>query len=139
MLLAAVAPLIGMGIGIALLWQYGFMGWMYLSMLIAGCVLSELGITVAYHRLLSHRSYEAVAPVRFFFVALGAMAVEGGPIHWAAVHRRHHQYSDQHGDPHSPHLHDGGWSGWFAGLWHSHIGWLFTQLVGEPERRALRS
>lgn len=135
MLVAAVAPLVGVGVGIALAWYAGWMGWLYLGMLLAGCALTLLGITVSYHRLLSHRAFDCVAPVRFLFTALGAMAVEGSPIRWCAVHRRHHQYSDAEGDPHSPHLHDGGVWNTIRGFCYAHMGWLFTEFWSHADTR----
>jgi stearoyl-CoA desaturase (Delta-9 desaturase) len=80
-----------------------------------------LGISVGYHRLHTHRSYKVPILLEYFFAACGALTLEGGPITWVAVHRLHHQKSDQAGDPHSPH--DGGW-------W-AHILWL---VYSEPNR-----
>jgi stearoyl-CoA desaturase (delta-9 desaturase) len=73
-----------------------------------------LGISMGYHRLHTHRSYEVPLGLEYFFAVCGALTLEGGPIFWVATHRIHHQKSDQPGDPHSPR--DGGW-------W-AHMGWL---------------
>ena len=84
------------------------------------------GVTVGFHRLLTHRAFEAPAGVRGTLAALGSMSVQGAVIHWVADHRRHHTFTDEEGDPHSPHLHGAdGWRGALQGLWHSHTGWLF--------------
>lgn len=89
-------------------------------------VATGLGVTVGFHRHLTHRSFKARAPVRFVLAALGSAAVEGPVISWVADHRKHHRYSDQEGDPHSPHVgHGGGLRGSLAGLGHAHLGWLF--------------
>jgi stearoyl-CoA desaturase (delta-9 desaturase) len=58
---------------------------------------------------------------------LGSMAAEGSILRWCAAHRRHHQFSDHDGDPHSPHLHghDHGIRGIISGFWHAHMGWIF--------------
>jgi stearoyl-CoA desaturase (delta-9 desaturase) len=85
-----------------------------------------LGITVGYHRLFSHRSFDAPRPVAAVLAVLGSMAVEGPLLKWVATHRRHHQHSDRDEDPHSPHLHGGGLRGLFKGLWHAHVGWIFS-------------
>ena len=77
-----------------------------------------LGISMGYHRLHTHRSYQVPLAVEYFFAVCGTLSLEGGPIFWVATHRMHHQKPDQPGDPHSPR--DGGW-------W-AHMGWL---LVGE--------
>ncbi|MCA9267589.1 MAG: fatty acid desaturase [Planctomycetales bacterium] len=135
MLIAVVAPPVGMAVAIMLLWTVGWMGWLYLGMLLGGCFLTLLGITVSYHRLLSHRAFDCVGPVRFFFTALGAMAIEGSPIRWCGVHRRHHQYSDQEGDPHSPHTHDGGLWNTITGFFYAHMGWLFTEYWSDADTK----
>ena len=79
-----------------------------------------LGISMGYHRLHTHRSYEVPRALEYFFAVCGTLTLEGGPIFWVATHRLHHQKSDQPGDPHSPN--DGGW-------W-AHMGWL---LIGETK------
>jgi stearoyl-CoA desaturase (delta-9 desaturase) len=79
-----------------------------------------LGISMGYHRLHTHRSYEVPLALEYFFAVCGALTLEGGPIFWVSMHRIHHQNSDQTGDPHSPR--DGGW-------W-AHMGWL---LVGSGQ------
>lgn len=89
-------------------------------------VATGLGVTVGFHRHLTHRSFKTSAPVRFVLAALGSAAVEGPVISWVADHRKHHRFSDQDGDPHSPHVgHGGGLRGSLAGLVHAHLGWLF--------------
>ncbi len=80
------------------------------------------GITIGFHRLLAHRAFVAVRPLKLALVGAGSMAFEGGPIGWVADHRRHHVFSDGEGDPHSPH----GARSPLRGLWHAHIGWLFN-------------
>ncbi|HEX3684262.1 MAG TPA: fatty acid desaturase [Bryobacteraceae bacterium] len=73
-----------------------------------------LGISLGYHRLLTHRSYKVPRALEYFFAVCGALTLEGGPISWVATHRIHHQKSDQEGDPHSPR----------DGAWWAHVGWL---------------
>ena len=80
------------------------------------------GITIGFHRLLAHKSFVASPPLKLALIGAGSMAFEGGPIGWVADHRRHHVFSDQEGDPHSPH----GKRSPLHGLWHAHIGWLFN-------------
>ena len=126
-------PLFGCLIAIPLTWRYGFMGWLYLSMLVGGWLLTGMGITIGFHRLLTHRSFETYKWVRTFWMALGALSVEGSPLVWCAVHRRHHEHSDQPGDPHSPHLHGNGWWNALRGLWYAQAGWLFTGYWSSPD------
>jgi stearoyl-CoA desaturase (delta-9 desaturase) len=91
-------------------------------------VISGFGVTIGYHRLLTHRSFDAPAPVRAALAIAGSTAVQGAPIHWVADHRKHHAFADVDGDPHSPHTHGGeGWRAVLGGLWHAHTGWLFTR------------
>jgi stearoyl-CoA desaturase (delta-9 desaturase) len=75
-----------------------------------------LGISMGYHRLHTHRSYQVPTWMEYFFAVCGALTLEGGPLFWVAVHRLHHQKSDQPGDPHSPR----------DGAWWSHVGWILS-------------
>jgi fatty-acid desaturase len=84
-----------------------------------------LGISMGYHRLHTHRSYQVPLALEYLFAVCGALTFEGGPIFWVATHRIHHQKSDMPGDPHSPH--DGGW-------W-AHVGWI---LMGEAKHNNTR-
>ena len=77
-------------------------------------VAGMLGIGMAYHRLLTHRSYKTTRWMEYFLTWCGTLALEGGPIFWVATHRVHHQHSDHEGDPHTPR--DGG-------FW-AHMGWI---------------
>jgi stearoyl-CoA desaturase (delta-9 desaturase) len=89
-------------------------------------VLTGLGVTVGFHRLLTHRSFKAAPLVRGALAILGSAAVEGPAISWVADHRKHHKFSDRLGDPHSPHVDHGvGLTGALRGLLHAHMGWLF--------------
>jgi len=90
--------------------------------------LTAMGITIGFHRLLTHRSFQTFKPVEYLFAILGSMAVQGPVNTWVADHRKHHAHTDQEGDPHSPHVgHDGGVKGVLSGLFHAHVGWTFTE------------
>jgi stearoyl-CoA desaturase (delta-9 desaturase) len=123
-LLAVVLPLLGLGSIAVFLWGWGF-SWTDLGLLLGMYVLTVLGITVGFHRLFVHRSFETCGVVKFVLGVLGSMAVQGSLFKWVGLHRRHHQHSDQPGDPHSPHLHGEGIRGLLRGLWHAHLGWIF--------------
>jgi stearoyl-CoA desaturase (delta-9 desaturase) len=84
------------------------------------------GITVGYHRLFTHRSFVAKRPLKIALGVAGSMAVEGTPVGWVANHRRHHMFSDQPGDPHSPAQYGNGVLAQLRGLAHAHVGWLFS-------------
>jgi stearoyl-CoA desaturase (Delta-9 desaturase) len=90
-------------------------------------LLTAVGVTVGFHRLLTHRSFQTPKPIEYLFGVLGSMAVQGPVISWVADHRKHHAHTDKDGDPHSPHVgHDGDVRGVLTGLWHAHTGWLMS-------------
>ena len=88
--------------------------------------LCLIGVEVGFHRLFSHRSYKANRFLRIALAGLGSMAFQGPVIWWAATHRKHHRYSDESGDPHSPHLHEPGFWPATRQFIHSHIGWIWV-------------
>ena len=91
-------------------------------------VITAGGITVGFHRMLTHRSFRTHKPTEYMFAILGSMAVQGSVIAWVADHRKHHAHTDVEGDPHSPHVgHGDGTAGVLRGLWHAHTGWLLSE------------
>ena len=88
-------------------------------------IVTGHGVTIGYHRLLTHKSFVASRPLKLVLLAFGSMAFEGGPIGWVATHREHHVFADTPGDPHSPRR-QGGRVAEMKGLLHAHVGWLFT-------------
>jgi stearoyl-CoA desaturase (delta-9 desaturase) len=87
--------------------------------------LTILGVTIGFHRYLTHRSFRTSKPVEYILAALGSMAIEGPVINWVADHRKHHAHTDEEGDPHSPHGFGPGLRGTIKGLFHAHVGWLW--------------
>ena len=134
-LLAVTLPFAGLLTAIGLLWPLGF-GWAHLALLLSMYVLTGLGVTVGYHRLFTHKSFETGPVMTFIIGALGSMAAEGPIITWVATHRKHHQHSDDDEDPHSPHAHGSGLWGMMRGLWHAHMGWLFRDRDVDTNRYA---
>ena len=120
-----VAPLVALVFAVVWWWGRGI-GVRDLVIAAVFYVVVGHGVTVGFHRLLAHRSFTASRPLKIGLVIVGSMAFQGGPIGWVADHRRHHVFSDEIGDPHSPHMHDRGVLGQLRGLWHAHVGWLFT-------------
>jgi stearoyl-CoA desaturase (delta-9 desaturase) len=119
-------PVAGLAVAVVLLWNHG-VGLTALAILAVGYVLTGLGVTVGYHRLFTHRAFETFSAVRYVFAVLGQMGVEGDVVTWVADHRKHHQFSDRAGDPHSPHADFGdGALEALKGLWHAHTGWIFS-------------
>ena len=99
-------------------------------------LLFGFGITVGFHRLLTHGSFKTYRWVRLTAAALGSAAVEGPVIEWVATHRKHHRFSDEEGDPHSPHVgHGSGFRGALRGLFYAHIGWVFRDAEVADENR----
>jgi len=123
--IAVVVPPLGLLSVMGFLWGVGF-GPVSLATLVVMYTLCGLGITVGFHRLFTHRSFETTNPIRALWAILGCMAMQGPLTQWVTDHRKHHALSDQDGDPHSPHAgRRPGVLGTFAGLLHAHVGWLF--------------
>jgi stearoyl-CoA desaturase (delta-9 desaturase) len=131
-LIGVPMPLVGVIAAVVVLWNRA-VGPLELTLLVALYVLTAFGITLGFHRTFTHRALETSPAVRAILAVLGSMAVEGSVIAWVADHRKHHAFTDQDGDPHSPHLSGPGFVGAIKGLWHAHIGWLFES-VGTAER-----
>lgn len=126
-LLITILPFAGAAIGIPLLWNRGVQA-LDLILFFAFYVFTGMGVTVGYHRLLTHRSFDTVRRIKLMLSIAGSMALQGSVIAWVADHRRHHAFTDKPGDPHSPHLEDAeGIKGVLAGLWHAHTGWFFDR------------
>ncbi|MFY9489077.1 MAG: acyl-CoA desaturase [Solirubrobacterales bacterium] len=120
-------PFVAFVIAVVMLWETA-VDTHDLALLIGMHVVAGLGITVGFHRLLTHRSFETKPWVRGLLTAAGSLAIEGRPTHWVADHRRHHAYADDVGDPHSPHVGNGdGFWGGVRGAWHAHVGWLLEE------------
>ncbi|UJA20768.1 acyl-CoA desaturase [Thermoleophilia bacterium SCSIO 60948] len=125
-LAAVVLPFLATITAIVLLWNQA-VGWTDLAVAAFMYAITAFGITIGYHRMLTHRSFQTSKPVEYLFAALGSMAVQGPVLSWVADHRKHHAHTDVEGDPHSPHVgHGDGIRGVFAGLVHAHVGWLLS-------------
>ena len=118
-------------------WQ-GLLRWSDVVIFVVAYLLTGLGVTVGFHRLFTHRSFKTGTAVRATLAILGSAAIEGPVTAWVADHRKHHDFSDQVGDPHSPHVEHGhGFRGEIRGLFHAHMGWLFIHTHrGAKERYA---
>ncbi len=129
------APPILLVIGMWFGWTGSLLDWKDLLVLAIFYTVIGTGITVGFHRLLTHRSFKCSRLLRAGFAALGSAAAEGPVIDWVATHRKHHQFSDEHGDPHTPHGHGSGWKGAVRGLAHAHVGWVFSDMEVADENR----
>jgi stearoyl-CoA desaturase (Delta-9 desaturase) len=122
----SVLPIAGVVLAMWGLWGTAISG-VDVALFAAFYAFTALGITVGFHRLLTHQSFRAPTAVRVLFAVAGSMAIQGSVIDWVATHRRHHAYSDRAGDPHSPHVDmQGGRYGLLKGLWYGHMGWMFS-------------
>ena len=122
-LLAVVIPFVAFLVAIALFWGNG-VGAHDLVLFGAMYLITGFGVTIGFHRLLTHRSFATSKPVEYLFAAMGSMSVQGPVISWVSDHRKHHAHADEEGDPHSPHV--GGGEG-LRGLIHAHFGWLISE------------
>ncbi len=120
-LAVVILPLLATVLAIVLFWQRA----VQVSDLVLLAVmysLVALGVTVGFHRMLTHRSFRANAVVKFVLLVLGSMSLEGPALDWAAIHIKHHAHSDREGDPHSP----------LEGFFHAHIGWMLGDGTIDP-------
>jgi len=112
-------------IAIPLLWG-SWMGWSDVAVFSFMYLISGLGVTVGFHRMLTHRAFQTHKATRYLFAYMGMLSVQGPVIDWVADHRKHHAHTDVEGDPHSPHVgHGDGVLGSLKGLWHAHTAWLW--------------
>ena len=125
-LIVVVVPLLATGLAINLLWARA-VHWPDLAILLTMYALVAFGVTVGYHRMLTHRSFRPNPVVKTLLLILGSMALEGDALQWAATHTKHHALSDRAGDPHSP----------VDGFFHAHLGWIFAESDARSE--SLRS
>jgi stearoyl-CoA desaturase (Delta-9 desaturase) len=131
-----VLPFLGLLAAVTMSWNEA-VGLTDLMLFLGLYVICGFGITIGYHRMLTHRAFEAIAPLKAALLVAGSLAIQGAAIDWAVDHRTHHAFSDKEGDPHSPH-HGFSSSVWgrLQGLGHAHVGWLFDHNRIDQERYA---
>jgi stearoyl-CoA desaturase (Delta-9 desaturase) len=144
-LLGVVVPFVGVLVAIVLLWNRAVDG-IDLAIMAVMYLVSAVGVTVGFHRLLTHRAFQTYPWLERCFAVLGSLSLEGSVLDWVADHRKHHAHADREGDPHSPHVGHGSGLG---GLWHAHVGWLLetqgqadwkryaTELYEDPKMRRI--
>ena len=120
-LLVVTVPLLATILALGLLWQRA-VHWPDIVLLASMYSLVAFGVTVGFHRMLTHRSFRPHPVVKFVLLVLGSMSLEGSALEWAATHIKHHAQADREGDPHSP----------VEGFFHAHIGWLFGDGMADP-------
>jgi len=133
-----VVPFLALVVGALQAWNRS-LHWSDLVVFVVMYLSTALGITIGFHRMLTHRSFETSRPVKALFAILGSAAIEGPVIAWVADHRKHHAFTDREGDPHSPHVdHGHGLKGTLKGLFHAHVGWLFVHTQRAAKDRYAR-
>jgi len=121
-LMVVVGPLLATVYAINLLWQRAVHP-IDIVLLLSMYIITALGVTAGYHRMLTHRSFQPHPVIKFLFLVMGSMSLEGSALEWASTHTKHHAQADKEGDPHSP----------VEGFFHAHIGWLFNDNTAPPE------
>src|ERR1700722_16470046 len=125
----------GLGVAVWLAWGRG-LNLADVLLAVGFYVITGLGVTVGFHRLLTHPRFTAVPALRVALAVAGSMSFEGPVIGWVAIHRRHHAFTDRPGDPHSPYRYGTSLAGQLRGLAHAHAGWLLRDDPTPPERYA---
>jgi stearoyl-CoA desaturase (delta-9 desaturase) len=121
-----VAPFVALLAAVPVAWGSG-LSVLNATMALIAYLVTGFGVTVGFHRYLTHGSFKARRPLRLALAVAGTMAAEGTVTTWVADHRRHHAFTDREGDPHSPWRYGTGVAALAKGLFHAHCGWLFTQ------------
>ena len=117
-----LVPLAGTMLAIRLLWQRA-VDWGDIALMAGLYVPVSMGVTIGFHRYLTHRGFRAHPVLKATLLILGSMALEGSAVAWAANHRKHHALADRAGDPHSP----------ADGFFHAHVGWLFDGQAADQQ------
>jgi stearoyl-CoA desaturase (Delta-9 desaturase) len=128
-----VIPFVAFAVALATLWNE-FVSPRDLVIGFVMYALTLLGVTIGFHRYLTHRAFQTSKAVEYILAIVGSMAIEGPVVNWVADHRKHHAHTDEEGDPHSPHGFGPGLRGALKGLFHAHVGWLWAD-HGIAERR----
>jgi stearoyl-CoA desaturase (delta-9 desaturase) len=140
-----VVPFLAIFGAVPLTWGWG-LSWHDVVIAVVMYYVSGLGVTVGFHRYLTHRSFTARRPVRIALAIAGSMALQASATQWVADHRRHHRFSDRQGDPHSPWRYGTSLRALTKGFFYSHVGWLYDwdrtdetkyapELVADPDIR----
>jgi stearoyl-CoA desaturase (delta-9 desaturase) len=134
-ILLLAGPVVAVAIAVPLLWGRA----VNLTDLVLAFVLYVItghGLTVGFHRLFTHRAFQANRGLKIALAVAGSMGIEGSLVSWVANHRCHHAHSDKVGDPHSPHILDTRPIGQLRGFVHAHVGWLLYPDSASAERYA---
>jgi len=124
--IAVVVPFAATVLGAFRLWGFGA-DVISTALCVVFCYINTLGIGIGFHRCFTHRGFTIAYPwLKYLLGICGSMAGEGSLFTWVGWHIKHHSKTDKEGDPHSPHLHSGGFWNMLRGIYHAHVGWLFV-------------
>ncbi len=120
-LVVVIGPLLATVFAISLLWQRAVHP-KDIALLLSMYAITAMGVTIGFHRMLTHRSFRPHPVVKFLLLVFGSMSLEGPALQWAATHTKHHAQADREGDPHSP----------VEGFFHAHLGWMLKNREADP-------
>jgi stearoyl-CoA desaturase (delta-9 desaturase) len=127
-LIAVFGPFVVLAAVVPFAWHTDLLNWSDIVVFAFMYLVAGFGVTVGFHRLLTHRAFQTHKWLEYGFAIMGSLAVQGRVIDWVADHHKHHAHTDEDGDPHSPHAGQGaGVRGALRGLYHAHVGWLFSE------------
>jgi stearoyl-CoA desaturase (delta-9 desaturase) len=130
-----VGPFVALLVSLPVAWGWG-LSWLDFGIAVTAYLITGFGITVGFHRHLTHGSFKASRWLHVGLTVAGSLAIQGPPIQWVADHRRHHAYADREGDPHSPWRYGESVGGVAKGLVYAHTGWLFAREMTNQQRFA---
>ena len=121
-----VVPLLAVAAAIPVAWG-GWLSWVDLGLAVLFWAITASGITIGFHRYLTHGSFKTGRFIKILLALMGSLALQGSIQQWVADHRKHHKYSDEVGDPHSPWRYGTSKRAVAKGLYYAHVGWLFDE------------
>ena len=128
-------PLLAVLAAVPVAWG-GWLSWTDIAIALVFWAVTGIGITVGYHRFFTHGSFKAGRGVKIALAIAGSLALEGSIDQWVADHRKHHKYSDEVGDPHSPWRFGTSRRAVAKGLGYAHVGWLVARERTNVDRYA---
>jgi stearoyl-CoA desaturase (Delta-9 desaturase) len=128
-----VVPFLALLAAVPVAWGWG-LGWTDIAIFAVMYIVSGLGVTVGFHRHFTHGAFKAKRPLRITLAIAGSLSLQMSVIDWVAAHRRHHKYSDQENDPHSPWRFGSDWKALTKGFFWAHVGWLFERGRTSPQK-----
>jgi stearoyl-CoA desaturase (delta-9 desaturase) len=130
-----LGPVVALGVILSQILSDG-LAWYNLVIAAVFYLIVAHGVTVGFHRLFTHKSFEARRPLKIALALIGSLSFQGSLIGWVADHRRHHMFTERDGDPHSPARPPEQRFGRLRGLFHAHIGWFFEHAGTSREKFA---